>query len=53
MMNRTLEAFGTRNTDTIDRGGGKSRNTFKKLKEIKADSFGCIDIWVEVNETTS
>ena len=30
MMNRTLEAFATRNTDSSDRGGGKSRKTLKK-----------------------
>ena len=34
MMNRTLEAFETRNTDSGDRGSGKSRKTFKKFKEI-------------------
>ena len=28
MMNRTLEAFATRNTDSSERGGGKSRTTF-------------------------
>ena len=28
MMNRTLEAFATRNTDSSDRGSGKSRKTF-------------------------
>ena len=48
MMNRTLEAFATRNTDSNDRGGGKSRKTFKKPKEFKDDSDGCIDTWVEV-----
>ena len=48
MMNRTLEAFATRNTDSSDRGGGKSRKTFKKPKEFKDDSDGCIDTWVEV-----
>ena len=48
MMNRTLEAFATRNTDLSERGGGKSRKTFKKLKEFKDDSDGCIDTWVEV-----
>ena len=32
MMNRTLEAFVTRNTDSSERGGGKSRKTFKKPK---------------------
>ena len=48
MMNRTLEAFATRNTDSIERGSGKSRKTFKKPKEFKDDSDGCIDTWVEV-----
>ena len=48
MMNRTLEAFATRNTDSSDRGGNKSRKTFKKPKEFKDDSDGCIDTWVEV-----
>ena len=48
MVNRTLEAFATRNTDSSERGGGKSRKTFKKLKELKDDSDGCIDTWVEV-----
>ena len=48
MMNRTLEAFSTRNTDSSDRGVGKSRKTFKKSKELKDDSDGCIDTWVEV-----
>ena len=48
MMNRTLEAFATRNTDSSDRGGSKSRKTFKKPKEFKGDSDGCIDTWVEV-----
>ena len=48
MMNRTLEAFATRNTDSSDRGGGNSRKTFKKPKEFKDDSDGCIDTWVEV-----
>ena len=47
-MNRTLEAFATRNTDSSERGGGKSRKTFKKPKEFKDDSDGCIDTWVEV-----
>ena len=47
MMNRTLEAFATRNTDSSDRGSGKSRKTFKKPKEFKDDSDGCIDTWVE------
>ena len=48
MMNRTLEAFATRNTDSSDRGGSESRKTFKKPKEFKYDSDGCIDICVEV-----
>ena len=48
MMNRTLEAFATRNTDSSERGGGKSRKNFKKPKEFKDDSDGCIDTWVEV-----
>ena len=48
MMNRTLEAFATRNTDSSDRGSNKSRKTFKKPKEFKDYSDGCIDTWVEV-----
>ena len=48
MMNRTLEAFAPRNTDSSDRGGSKFRKTFKKPKEFKGDSDGCIDTWVEV-----
>ena len=48
MMNRTVEAFATRNTDSSDRRDGKSRKTFKKPKEFKDDSDGCIDTWVEV-----
>ena len=48
MMNRRLEAFATRNTDSSDRGSNKSRKTFKKPKEFKDDSDGCIDTWVEV-----
>ena len=47
-MNRTLEAFATRNTDSSDRGSNKSRKTFKKPKEFKDDSDGSIDTWVEV-----
>ena len=43
MMNMTLEAFATRNSDSSDRGSGKSRKTFKKPKEFKDDSDGCID----------
>ena len=48
MMNMTLEAFATRNTDSSDGRDGKSRKTFKKPKEFKDDSDGCIDTWVEV-----
>ena len=48
MMNRTLEAFATRNTDSNERGRGESRKNFKKPKELKDDSDGCIDTWVEV-----
>ena len=48
MMNRTLEAFATRNTDSSDSGGGKTRKIFRKPKEFKNDSDGCIDTWVEV-----
>ena len=48
MMSRTLEAFATRNTDSSDRGSKKSRKTFKKPKEFKDDSDGCLDTWVEV-----
>ena len=48
MMKRTLEAFATRNTYSSDRGSNKSRKTFKKLKEFKDDSDGCIETWVEV-----
>ena len=48
IMNRTLEAFATRNTESSDRGSGKSRKTFKKPKEFTDDSDGCIDTWVEV-----
>ena len=48
MVNRTLEALATRNTDSSDRGSGKSRKTFKKPKEFKDASDGCIDTWVEV-----
>ena len=50
MMNRTLEAFATRNTDSSDRGSNKSRKTFKKPKEFKDDSDGCIDTWVGSHE---
>ena len=48
LMNRTLEAFATRNTESSDRGGGISRKTFKKPKEFKDESDGCIDTWVEI-----
>ena len=48
IMNRTLEAFATRNIDSSERGGGKSRKICKKPKECKDDSDGCIDTWVEV-----
>ena len=48
MMNKTLEAFATRNTNSSDRRDGKSRKTFKKPKEFKDHSDGCIDTWVEV-----
>ena len=47
MMNRTLEAFSTRNTDSSERGSGKSRKNFNKPKEFKNDSNSCIDTWVE------
>ena len=47
-MNRTLEAFATRNTDSSDRGSSKNRKTFKKLQEFKDDLDGYIDTWVEV-----
>ena len=40
MMNRTLEAFATRNTDSSERGGGKSRKTFEESKEFKDNSDG-------------
>ena len=45
MMNRTLEAFATKNTDSSE---SKSRKTFKKPKKFKDDSDGCVDTWVEV-----
>ena len=48
LMNSKLEAFATRNTDSSDRGSGKSRKTFRKPKEFKDDSDCCIDTWVEV-----
>ena len=47
MMNRTLEAFATRNKDSSNRGSNKSRKAFKKPKEFKDYSDGCIDTWVE------
>ena len=48
MMDRILEAFATRNTDSSKRRGGKSRKTFKKPQEFKDDSDGSIGTWVEV-----
>ena len=53
LMNRTSEALATRNRETIIRGEGISRMTFKKPKEYRDDSDGCIDTWVEVKETIS
>ena len=47
-MNRTLEVLATRNTESSERGRGNSRKTFKQPKEIKDDSDGGIDTWVEV-----
>ena len=35
MMNRALEAFATRNDDSSEIGGGKSRKTFKNPKKFK------------------
>ena len=43
MMNMTLGAFATRNTDSSDRCSGKSRKTFKKPKDFNDDSGGCLD----------
>ena len=48
MMNEIFKAFAKRKTESSERGGGKSRKTFKKPKEFKGDSDGCIDTWVEV-----
>ena len=48
MMNRTLEAFTTRSTESSDREEDKKRKTFKKPKEFNDDSDGCIDTWVQV-----
>ena len=48
MMNRTLEFFATRNTDSSDRRSNEFRKSFEKPKEFKDDSDGCIDTWVEV-----
>ena len=42
MINMTLEAFATRNTDSSD------RKNFEKPKKFRDDSDGCIDTWVEV-----
>ena len=48
-MDRKLKAFATKNTESSDRVGGKSRKTFKKIKkEFKDGSDGCIDTCVEV-----
>ena len=44
----TLEAFAIRNTESSDRGSGKSRKTFEKPKEFIDDSDSCIDTWVVV-----
>ena len=35
MMNRTLEAFATRNTDSSDRREGKSRKNIQEAKRIQ------------------
>ena len=35
IKNMTLEAFATRNTDSSDRGGSKSRKTFKNRKNSR------------------
>ena len=48
MMSRTLETFATRNTQKSHKNGGKSRENFKKPKEFKDESDGCIDTWVKV-----
>ena len=48
VMNRTLEAFATRNTYSSDRCSDKCMKTFKNPKEFKDDLDGCIDTWVEV-----
>ena len=45
MINRTLEAFATKNTDSSDRGSNKSRKTFKKPKEFKDDSDDALTLW--------
>ena len=42
LMNRTLEAFAIRNTDSNDRGSGKSRKTFKKPKEFKTTQMDAL-----------
>ena len=47
MMNRTLEAFATRNTESGERGGGKSRKTFKKPKNLRMTQMDACT-WVEV-----
>ena len=35
MMNRTLEAFATRNTDSSDRGSKKIQENFQKTERIQ------------------
>ena len=47
-LSEPSETFATRNNGSSERGGRKSRKTFKKPKEFKDDSDGCIDTWVEV-----
>ena len=37
-----------RNTDSSDRGSGKSRKTLKNSKKFKDNSDGCIGTWIEV-----
>ena len=50
MMNRTLEAFATRNTDSSDRREWKIKKDIQEAKEFKDDSDGCIDTWVECDD---
>ena len=51
LMNRTLEKFATKTSESSERrGDNTSRKTFEKterMKELKDDSDGCIDTWVE------